>query len=209
MPPRDVVQRRLYRQRHQIYPPLPHTAAEATALLTSVLEATAEKVSRFKFIGDGVRFFQSAISLADFNILIFATDADLGRVAAARRIFLDGTFRTVPRAYYQLFTVHAEVTTNYVPPLVYMLMTRKTQESYEAAFTEMGRLIQERHGVAWAPDTVTCDYETGLLPAIRRAWPGVRIAGCFFHYISACWKHIKNELKVVAVLYVTKYVKLL
>ncbi|KRX13263.1 hypothetical protein T07_2067 [Trichinella nelsoni] len=40
-------------------------------------------------------------------------------------------------------------------------------------------------GVVLQPQTVICDFETALIPALQGTFPGVNIQGCYFHYCQA------------------------
>ena len=39
------------------------------------------------------------------------------------------------------------------------------------------------------PDTVLCDYETGLRGAVTTVWPGTTLRGCNFHNKQALWRN--------------------
>ena len=43
----------------------------------------------------------------DDKIIIFSTDANIRHLSEADKIYIDGTFQTCPRLFYQIFTVHA------------------------------------------------------------------------------------------------------
>ena len=41
------------------------------------------------------------------KIIIFATDRNVTLLCEAETIYVDGTFETCPRLFYQVFTIHA------------------------------------------------------------------------------------------------------
>jgi hypothetical protein len=55
---------------------------------------------------------------------------------------MDGTFKTVPTVFHQLYTIHALVggAKNFIFPMVYVLMTSRSEESYVRLFEELGRV---------------------------------------------------------------------
>ncbi len=81
---------------------------------------------------------------------------------------LDGTFDRipVPKIWTQLFTVHAFSGEKLVH-LVYRLLARKTTATY----TEVFRQIKDRArqlNIVVAPTMLRCDFESGLIPALRQ-----------------------------------------
>ena len=73
----------------------------------------------------GERFFQIDSGGRDENrILIFSDRRSLEWLARSNIIFSDGTFKTVPYQFYQLYTLHGSVF-RHVFPLIYCLTARK------------------------------------------------------------------------------------
>ncbi|KRX82926.1 hypothetical protein T06_6259 [Trichinella sp. T6] len=42
------------------------------------------------------------------------------------------------------------------------------------------------------PQTVICDFETALIPALQGTFPGVNIQGCYFHFCQAVLRKVTN-----------------
>ena len=78
---------------------------------------------------DGNRFLLQSPSITDYEIVVFASDASLLRLADCKTIYMDGTFKCFPSLYTQLFTIHG-LSNNYVVPLVYALLSDKSSASY-------------------------------------------------------------------------------
>ncbi|KRY45208.1 hypothetical protein T03_1233 [Trichinella britovi] len=49
-------------------------------------------------------------------------------------------------------------------------------------------------GVVLQPQTVICDFETALIPALQGTFPGVNIQGCYFHFCQAVLRKVNVEL---------------
>ena len=64
-----------------------------------------------------------------WGIAIFATTKSLINLAEAETVYMDGTFFTAPKPYYQFFTIHGRVNRR-VLPLVCALMTDNTTGAY-------------------------------------------------------------------------------
>ncbi|KRX38348.1 hypothetical protein T05_10514 [Trichinella murrelli] len=114
------------------------------------------------------------------HILVFATGTNIRLLAACRTWGMDGTFKIVPQWYQQLFTIHAFVAGKLVPA-VYCLCTGKDIATYGYIFQALidKAAVLE---VDLNPDTIICDFETALIPAIRGYFPNTRVQGCYFHF---------------------------
>lgn len=104
--------------------------------------------------------------------------ADQGKV-----VFGDGTFKTVPSPFYQMFTIFVDInscneTTN-VKPMIYALMPNKTARAYTALFTIVRDILHIN------VKSYKCDFEMAQISACRGVFPGVKLSGCFFHYTKA------------------------
>ncbi|KRX32497.1 hypothetical protein T06_2394, partial [Trichinella sp. T6] len=106
------------------------------------------------------------------HILVFATGTNIRLLAACRTWGMDGTFKIVPQWYQQLFTIHAFVAGKLVPA-VYCLCTGKDIGTYGYIFQALidKAAVLE---VDLNPDTIICDFETALIPAIRGYFPNTR-----------------------------------
>ena len=82
---------------------------------------------------------------------MFATD---GQLSSSRLIFIDSTFRIVPRLYYQLFTVFVSHVDYITFPVFYSLMMRKTTELYKAVVGKLNELASE-----FGQNQVIADFE--------------------------------------------------
>jgi transposase-like protein len=75
-----------------------------------------------------------------------------------------------------------------VVPVYHILMTSKSSVLY----TEVFKRLKER-APACNPTTIMIDFEASLALALRNVYPGVRIAGCRFHYGQAVYRKIKSS----------------
>jgi MULE transposase domain len=93
---------------------------------------------------------------------------------------MDGTFRTVPRLFHQLFTLLINVQ-GFVFPMMFVLMTRRSTELY----TGVMRKLAERVPTV-APIEVMTDYEEASARAVRDViGQGIDINGCWFHFAQS------------------------
>jgi len=104
----------MYKSRRKALPALP-THAEG------VPEAVAE--TRYATLNGSV-FLRGSVE-ADGSAIMFASDEQLQLLSTATTVFIDATFKTVPRLYYQLFTVFIQQDV-FVFPVFYALMTSES-----------------------------------------------------------------------------------
>jgi len=99
-------------------------------------------------------------------------------------VFFDATFKVVPRIYYQLFTIivpHAD----YAFPVLYALMSRKTQSLYAAVFEKVNQLVP-----SFTPLYAMADFEEAPVAAFKSVYVDANIAGCWFHYAQVIIKRV-------------------
>ena len=70
------------------------------------------------------------------RIVIFAHIFKKEKFNPRSALLIDGTFKIVPRSFYQLLTIHT-IFLNRFYPLIYILLTDKSQSTYELAFRKI------------------------------------------------------------------------
>ncbi|CAG8855267.1 31189_t:CDS:2, partial [Gigaspora margarita] len=81
---------------------------------------------------NGENFLVRDSIIGEDRIILFTTKANIQHLSRALYWIMDGTFKTVPTIFHQLYTIHAPIGTadnSRVLPLVYALMTNKSEES--------------------------------------------------------------------------------
>ena len=71
-------------------------------------------------------------------------------------------------------------------PVVYALLCNKKEETYNKLFNMLN------HYVTNQPNNILTDFEKAVLNALRLAYPGTRLVGCYFHLVQNFWKHIQS-----------------
>ena len=126
------------------------------------------------------------------GVAVFATDIELQILSNCRVIFVDGTFKTSPAPYAQVFSVHGEFMERVIG-LSMALLTGKTQQHYELTFAI---LCQEMTRVTGNQITniqlVVADFEAAIHNAVRVCIPNVRIGGCYFHFVQSLWRNTQD-----------------
>ena len=101
--------------------------------------------------------------------------------------YADGTFKTAPPLFNQLYSIHSIVNGN-VLPLVYTLMANKTEKCYNKLFSELKAL-----GPTLSPRTIMTDFECAAINAFRAVFPDSDQQGCFFHFSQCLFRSIQSN----------------
>jgi hypothetical protein len=122
MPVFRSVSTTMLRERQATFPPLPKRRTDI--VIPQELQVT----------NTGQQFVLHCAVNNDF--IIFATDSNLRQLCSAPLVTMDGTFDMAPRFYCQIFTLHS-FEDKHLVPLVYVLMSKKTQAMYSAIFAQL------------------------------------------------------------------------
>ena len=124
------------------------------------------------------------------GVALFSTDMELWFMANANTIYVDGTFRSAPQPYTQVFTVHAEYQGRVVV-LAIALLNGKRQQQYEEIFQILDREMMRVNGQV-SIQLVISDFELAVFNAVRAAFPNAQIGGCYFHFTQNLWRHTQE-----------------
>lgn len=126
----------------------------------------------------------------DEKIIIFGKPSAKQYLKKFDKFYGDGTFKVVPRLFYQLYSLHVDIsqnkdTVNFVP-LIYILLSNKSQNTYERLF----KILKDQFTVHI--NYYKCDYEIATINAIKNIFPDVKVSGCYYHFSNAVWKKSKE-----------------
>ncbi|XP_015791037.1 uncharacterized protein LOC107367805 [Tetranychus urticae] len=127
------------------------------------------------------------------KILLFVTDAFLKLLVESEHVYGDGTFKSVPKLFQSLYTLHV-MKNGMMIPIVYALLPNATTQTYIA----MLRIIQDlcfNCGLTWNPKKFTTDFEIATINAIKAVFPSCEIKSCLFHFCQSIWRNtVKHNL---------------
>ncbi|XP_034238652.1 uncharacterized protein LOC117643707 [Thrips palmi] len=148
----------------------------------------AEKYQRV----DGQRWLLFFDRDAEDKMIVLATNRHLRYLAKAKYWIMDGTFKSAPSVFYQLYTIHGQVHGQWFP-LVMVLMTKKTKELYIEILELLKHEVSVRLHKRLAPEYVSTDYEEAVIRAVMAVFPDADIARCLFHLGQSYWRRLQNE----------------
>ncbi len=107
---------------------------------------------------------------------------------ACHTLFVDGTFATCPRLFYQFFTIHAKMSGRHLQ-LVFCLLPNKQQGTYERVFRILEEKVRVNLQLDLLPTWLQSDFELAIMNAI---FPGTSTKGCYFHFCQAILRKIQQ-----------------
>lgn len=142
--------------------------------------------SRFATI-DGEEFYRGVVDVgSDGMALVFASDRQLDLMHSASNVYFDGTFKVVPSIFFQLFTLFVP-SFDFASPVLFALMTRKTQALYAAIFEKTKELVPD-----FRPTFAMADFEGASAAAFRLVFGPTDVFGCWFHFAQAVLKRVNR-----------------
>jgi hypothetical protein len=124
------------------------------------------------------------------NIVMFYCKTNLQFLSPIDVLHVDGTFKSAPKFFHELFTIHGLSNDHYVPP-AFFLMANKHQTSYEDVFSRTVSAAAKL-GVNFSLKVVYADLETAIHNAVTTVWPGCEVKACRFHLGQSWWWKIQS-----------------
>ena len=145
-----------------------------------------------KYLKDGNSFI--LIDCLEDRMIIFAREDMFIRFCNQNIIYMDGTFKTCPKQFAQLYTIHCFLL-GQMFSVIFALLPDKRQETCERLLSLLEAKAIEL-GLDLRPMIVQTDFEMGMMNAVRSVFPLSRIRGCYFHYVKCIWEYIKKNVYV-------------
>lgn len=131
------------------------------------------------------------------RVIVFATRKNIELLCHSATWFLDGTFKTAPSIFAQLFTImglraragHPEDIV--AVPLVYAFLSGKTTELYREVLEAVKAAVDRFNITPCVPTKIMCDFELAILNACEMVFPGVPRSGCYFHLGQIIYRRVQ------------------
>lgn len=120
------------------------------------------------------------------SILIFYNAKHIEIIRNSKFFVCDGTFKSVPVDFIQLYTFHCEVFGN-VFPLIYILLKDKSECLYSESF---GVLFER--GLIHKTSKFIIDFEFSCISALKKLSKSIYINYCLFHYTQSLWRKLQT-----------------
>ncbi|KII64465.1 hypothetical protein RF11_03872 [Thelohanellus kitauei] len=119
------------------------------------------------------------------RVLICRTDRQKTSLEHSRSVYFDGTFKTVPSIFFQLFTIHAEYN-NAILLSAFIFFQRKTRECYNMVWNILTTNLDLNFSSSMS------DFESASINSFKEHFPNCRSSGCFFHFTQNIWRKIQS-----------------
>ena len=129
--------------------------------------------------------------------LIFASDDFFRLLIHGKRVFVDATFKSVPKPFDQLFTMHVLIGDRLIPCL-FAYMSSKHKEMYIKIFQFLNIWADHYElEIEWnkqinSETILLCDYESSIILAVKEVFSFIEIKGCFFHLTQAIFRKMRS-----------------
>lgn len=144
---------------------------------------------------DGVNFLVKDSIVGEDRILLFTTATNVRNLGESRLWIMDGTFKTVPTLFRQLYTIHGRVGGNdnsRIMPLIYALMSSKSRECYERLFQDLIDFSDE-YDIHLRPQFILTDFEQAAINAANTKFQSAQNKGCLFHLAQSVYRKIQTS----------------
>ena len=182
LPKLDSLKRTIQRQRvHQLAAP-----AQPTSLEQLVLPAAYQQTAK------GEQFLLYDSGPETQRILIFGTQRNLEMLQLTEYWMADGTFKTAPPLFSQVYVVHALrggaqlLRDGHLLPSLFVLLPNKTEATYRRMWEQIRLLCPLAH-----PRDMLLDFEKAAINSFEQVWPETVVKCCFFHLTQNVWRKVQ------------------
>ena len=122
----------------------------------------------------------------------FGTADSLKMLCSSDHMFVDGTFKSSPSLFTQLYSIHTESSVlNNTLSVLYALLPNKSKATYIVFFNDL-RNICAQHDLILNPRLITVDFEQSCLKSLQKILPNSEVKGCNFHFNKCIFRKITD-----------------
>ncbi|CAF1512869.1 unnamed protein product [Adineta steineri] len=166
----------LLKSRRKMYPPLP---TSQNFIIPDFISKTIDSTPFLLFDRTSDEF--------DGRLLVFSSPSQMDLLLEADVLMGDGTFRSCPRLFEQIYIILA-VKDSKTYPVLFALTSNRKEATYTAILNVICAEAQQR-GVSFAPHTFISDYERAWMNALITTL----ISGCWFHHVQSIYRWIQSN----------------
>ena len=98
---------------------------------------------------------------------------------------VDGTFKSCPKLFSQLYTIHGCTNDGWTFPAAYCLLRSKSAVTYTKM---LNAVVDGCKGYILRPDIILMDFEKSMMKAAVSVFDGITLQGCLFHFCQSLWR---------------------
>lgn len=140
-----------------------------------------------KNLATGELFLQHDSGISDPNrIVVFCESDNFIHIENSDTILMDGTFKSSPCGFKQLYTIIIYKNTKYIP-MIFVLMKSKTEICYKQLCNFLTERIPN-----FKPKNIILDFEAAPKNAFKIFYTEATYYGCLFHFSQNIWRKIQD-----------------
>jgi hypothetical protein len=122
--------------------------------------------------------------------VMFTTSTNLRVLCDCDTVLMDGTFKSCPKFFQQIYGIH-DVQNGYYMPLVFVLLEDKSSETYGLLLSRIKERCIE-FGLCFDPRNILTDFELSAISAVSSTLPNSKLMCCRFHLGQSWWRKMQN-----------------
>lgn len=142
------------------------------------LQVTVEN-KKFLFYDSGIK--------DENRVLIFTTEENIRYIEHSTILLCDGTFKTCPTSFDQLFTIQCKLRDMFLP-LMFCFMKNRQDVCYDKIFSF---LETKNPNITSSRKSIIIDFELASYNVLQRYFKNSNIYGCNFHLGQIVWRRIQ------------------
>lgn len=124
--------------------------------------------------------------LDEKRMIILGTQDNLKRLESAKIWLGDGTFKSAPESFTQIYILYFEIESK-VFPAIYCFLKGKSEELYWIFFKKIYEILPNAN-----PIYFVSDHESAVLSSFNMVFPNSNLKLCLFHFGQSIWRYIQK-----------------
>ena len=196
LPQFNQIKNSLYRVKNLNYPPLPKSIENICIEDNKLIKSNHKLLNELLFNGK----WRLLINGEDFTFIdnknsryfIFGTTDSLKMLCSSDHMFADGTFKSSPSPFTQLYSIHTKSSVlNNTLPVLYGLLPNKNKAICTAFFNDL-RNICAQYDLILNLQLITVKFEQSCLKSLQNVFPNSDAKGCNFHFSKCSFRKITD-----------------
>ena len=130
------------------------------------------------------------------KFILFTSKVQLNKFKECSQIFMDGTFKSCPKSFYQLYNIIGkDKNTGLIIPLIFVLMSHKSYDMYYFVFKFMKNILEKEKIDFCVQNTYfMLGFEISNKKALNIIYLVSKILLRYFYYVKALFTKSKKKV---------------
>ena len=156
------------------------------------LNPTIVSSNSFPFCISEMKFYNFRLKRTE-HYMILSTSFQLKIFSETKQLFIDGTFQSCPKTFYQILIIHGtDPITKLKIPIMFILMSSRSTEIYESVFFQLKYIIFS-YNLPINVYKFHADFEKALVNSFKKSFANSVFVGDFFHFVKALWRYVADN----------------